>query len=594
MGLIEDYLKDAEKKDKPPREKNNLIKIINIIFLLLSMILSFIVFLTWINLDNCNLLNTLLYFFSSCAQTMGALVAIVMTAIYALVQTIKPNNNPACEPVNRLLFKDNSLLLAIYLSLAMILLSLFSILIARVVDLDKFKIYIFICAIVTLALGLSGIYYLLIFLFRRGPLYINPSMLIKEDIYDRISKQKISNKILNDFNILRDYYEICILMNTFSKGTYYTNQPFIFENSQKIYFSDYVTQKIDLNKLPKSYFGNLYKSLSEKLIQDSNNILPQKEEEKKNIYFALMISLYLSINWKITLPSNKYFEYYRNTLSTVIFFLYLSRREYYKYALTGLMTNTFNLAHEDILPFTHIKKYADIDIPHKKYFIGWLFTFDTFIKENIYFFNIWENKIIEQLIMIDYNSITIDDEIPYLLTKICYCCIIRQYTYFIHSGEINQKDVKDIITATKYLQLIRNKIGELLFIIINSQEQFIVDNDLISEDLVLRFLIALPINEKLLLSQKNKIETQYNYNKELFNNQDQRSVEEALLSEDQRIISFIYGYCFLDHQLTSKIFEALGSLIKVDKSKYLELINIDKRLSELGERLRESCSKTDN
>ena len=79
-----------------------------------------------------------LYFFSALAETMGALLAIVLTALYAIVPSIyQRTNNMSSEVLIRLMHNDKKQLWGIIFGAASICISLILILVIQSIDITN-------------------------------------------------------------------------------------------------------------------------------------------------------------------------------------------------------------------------------------------------------------------------------------------------------------------------------------------------------------------------------------------------------------------------------------------------------------------------
>ncbi|NLI40851.1 MAG: hypothetical protein GX421_06705 [Caldisericales bacterium] len=189
-----------------------------------SVLIAFIVFLsvlafsTWIMGelgfwgDFSESKDTFLYFFSSAAQTMGAIIAIVLTAIYALVTAIRPSDNPAIEPTKRLMFRDTALLGAVYPGLGMIIASLFGVLFVYTTRANI--LIMFLMAALVVGTAIYSVGNLIYFLFVRGPMYLNPVLLIRCDIFNNKEATRDNIKSDLDQNSSIDYSIVSLLLSS--------------------------------------------------------------------------------------------------------------------------------------------------------------------------------------------------------------------------------------------------------------------------------------------------------------------------------------------------------------------------------------------
>ncbi len=262
-------------------------------------LLGFFAFVTWVIVPEPTAqtgsdfqwyFNSFLYFFSASAQTMGALIAIVLTAIYALVTAMKPADNPALEPTKRLMFRDPYLLGAVYLSLGSIITALFGILYVYTAGI----VFIFLpfVAVVVVLLGIGGIGCLLWFLFKRGPLYINPMGLIREDVYDG-KDALISNICKIDPARSINYAEICLLLQAKHRGTQYTKHT--LKIIDKYFFDPEHSETI--STIPDE-LSRTYEKFAYNVTQDLPLLNTSNKEDMSTFYSEIMETIDNDLLWE--------------------------------------------------------------------------------------------------------------------------------------------------------------------------------------------------------------------------------------------------------------------------------------------------------
>ncbi len=240
--------------------------------------------------------SSFLYFFSASAQTMGALIAIVLTAIYALVTAMRPADNPALEPTKRLMFRDPYLLGAVYLSLGSIITALFGVLYVYTAGIVFF--FLPFVAVVVVLLGIGGIGCLLWFLFKRGPLYINPMGLIREDVYDG-KDALISNICKIDPARSINYAEICLLLQAKHRGTQYTKHTLNIIN--KYYFN--LEQWATISAIPDE-LSQAYDKFAYNVTQDLPLLNTQNKEEMSAFFSEIIKIINSNILWEFIINSS--------------------------------------------------------------------------------------------------------------------------------------------------------------------------------------------------------------------------------------------------------------------------------------------------
>jgi hypothetical protein len=142
------------------QKEDNIIGNYKALILGVVIFLAFITILVWLipSLSDDSLINSFFYFFSASAQTMGALVAIVLTASFSIMFSLKTIDIPYSEPIRRLFLKDKHLIQAIYLSLGSIIVSIFGVLISKgISSCILFFIIVILLIIIVLITGVLGI-----------------------------------------------------------------------------------------------------------------------------------------------------------------------------------------------------------------------------------------------------------------------------------------------------------------------------------------------------------------------------------------------------------------------------------------------------
>lgn len=243
--------------------------------------LTFITILGWLipSLNDDSLINSFFYFFSASAQTMGALVAIVLSSIYALSFNLKTVDVPYSEPMRRLFLKDKHLLNAIYLSLLMIIISIFGTLVTKNVSISSFYIVFSITLIIsTIVLGIFGVSELLVFLFKRASLYSNPTLIIANDIESVIAKD-FDPKYVYPLSKVLDYAEISLFHECLKSP-----------NIEKFHLSRYILanrSSTDITNLK-----GIYSAFFKKLEFDLDYISFSSLEKEKLFFKELFIGLF--------------------------------------------------------------------------------------------------------------------------------------------------------------------------------------------------------------------------------------------------------------------------------------------------------------
>lgn len=237
--------------------------------------------------------DTFLYFFSSAAQTMGAIIAIVLTAIYALVTAIRPSDNPAIEPTKRLMFRDTALLGAVYPGLGMIIASLFGVLFVYTTRANI--LIMFLMAALVVGTAIFSVGNLIYFLFVRGPMYLNPVQLIINDVFHKKEAKEENIDYSIEFTKRIDYSVLAVL--------YSTNN----SESEYLKMSLYIAGEPHDDKIK-----NLLVNLGGQLEKDVQLCVARLGNENQ-FYRLVCINLLSSIDWYFIRPNS--LQIYPNNLS---------------------------------------------------------------------------------------------------------------------------------------------------------------------------------------------------------------------------------------------------------------------------------------
>lgn len=183
--------------------KNRFVKWVKEEWIPLSIsILSFPLFLTLIDQQK-SYQDVIRYFFSSAAQTMGALLAIVLTALYVILPNLKSSDDPAAESLKRLLLSDSVMSRSIKFGSIMILISLIFISTSANQCISSHKWLIAFLLSFDLSLGVFSFWYLIVFITKRYNMYSNPYTLVQyefEQMKGFLPKKLVDLTIINFFN----------------------------------------------------------------------------------------------------------------------------------------------------------------------------------------------------------------------------------------------------------------------------------------------------------------------------------------------------------------------------------------------------------
>ncbi len=144
-----------------------------------------------------------LYYFSALSQTLGAIVAIVLAAIYAIFPSIRLSNSPAAEPIKRLLVNDSRFIQTAFLSFSTIFLSLIGLVILFGSGLNQEVSYmLFPLCLLTLALSILSIWMMLDFIRNCLQSYSNPLLLLDKELSDASLKRMKQPRLINLLEVL--------------------------------------------------------------------------------------------------------------------------------------------------------------------------------------------------------------------------------------------------------------------------------------------------------------------------------------------------------------------------------------------------------
>ncbi len=304
-----------------------------------------------------------LYFFSAVAQTMGAILAIVLTGVFAIIPQIQQrNNNPGSSVLIKALKRDDNFLNAVYFGFAVILLSIIGLLLIYVTGQNQsYSVFLlFILALPIVVLGVISCYNLWIFVSIKVTIYghlINYSSHIIHNIL-RISKykneldSKRSSKL--SLNIEATYIEALILTDAlypnYKNGSKRTFESIIFIKNKDVYLqalkdlhTDIVSMGPIINlDVEKHFYNNLFELLwllpiqlcfncsSELLIKNHaimNAIFSKCSKEKMEEFISEQVT---DVTWHFnSLIDNRPLDncnvtYYSLLLSNITFYLQFS------------------------------------------------------------------------------------------------------------------------------------------------------------------------------------------------------------------------------------------------------------------------------
>ncbi len=156
-----------------------------------------LLFLLFVIQENGDYANVARYFFSSVAQAMGALIAIVLTALYLIVSTLRvTEDNLSFEPIKRLLMRDPTLNTSIYCGFACIIAALLAIApTATMGEGYNDRIILIFSMVIVLILGYLSLSKMLLFIKEKGYLYTNPELFLKESLEREIKNPFIAANI---------------------------------------------------------------------------------------------------------------------------------------------------------------------------------------------------------------------------------------------------------------------------------------------------------------------------------------------------------------------------------------------------------------
>lgn len=155
-----------------------------------------------------------LYFFSTVAQTMGAIIAIVLTGVFAIIPQIQQKHNtPNTRLLIRFMKKDYAFTNAVSLGFTSICVSIISLLIMYIYGLSQIMsiTLLIVVGIPVLFFGIYSCYNIWIFVSNNVSRYNN--LLYLYEPFTTGKRFDTLNKLLNDKNIL-DYSELFVLIDT--------------------------------------------------------------------------------------------------------------------------------------------------------------------------------------------------------------------------------------------------------------------------------------------------------------------------------------------------------------------------------------------
>lgn len=213
-----------------------------------------------------------LYFFSTVAQTMGAIIAIVLASIYAIVPQIQQRNEKTESSVLiRLLQKDTYFISSMLFGFSSIIISIASILCVYVIHIQTIVAVMYFCffAIISLICMIIACVYIWLFITKRVKMYSTINNLIDN---------KYDINYMHKKDILVDYIYVNIL--------YYSRRTDVIHNliEDKTFFLDELISKYGEHKFYKEI---VITYLEDNMVSNTKN---------KNILFSFLIFIYFHIN----------------------------------------------------------------------------------------------------------------------------------------------------------------------------------------------------------------------------------------------------------------------------------------------------------
>lgn len=234
-----------------------------------------------------------LYFFSAVAQTMGAIIAIVLTGVFAIIPQIQQrNNNPGSNVLIKALKRDDNFLNAVYFGFSVILLSIIGLILIYITGQNQpYCIFLlFILALPTVVLGVISCFNLWIFVSIKITIYghlINFSSHIIQNIHilskksddkkniDGVNKEELDSK--KSLKVVTDieatYIEALILTDSlypnYKNGSKRLLESIIFINDEDIYLqalNDLHTDVVSMGPIlnhddEQHFYNNLFELL---------------------------------------------------------------------------------------------------------------------------------------------------------------------------------------------------------------------------------------------------------------------------------------------------------------------------------------------
>jgi hypothetical protein len=366
--------------------------------------------------ENLYYVTPALYFFSSIAQTMGAILGLALAAMYAIMPNIRSSkDNPAFEPARRLLQRDKVFHKSINTGFVSILLS----------ALGLFTIYTFgasqliaiICwvlfGVTSLGLAIWAIVLMLDFIRNRMAKYFSPLEMLTEFAFKNNLPVSLSK------NDAIDYAEISILLESFGLKNEFSENALLFILNSSEFNSDNSKHFFD------TLFSNIEKDILRSSIVDDN---------KMRIYSKIMYSIWdtskriINNGQKDTIDTK---QLRMNIIKLILKFNSVDNNY-----LNDLLLKIL----EDINYDFTINELIIYDPPyifkHPKRTLLWIWFIFKLIKDNKYILNITRHRIPLNVQNMLFVLVSNTDEIKKLLLK-QYSTILRKIEYIISTVAIN-------------------------------------------------------------------------------------------------------------------------------------------------------------
>lgn len=286
-----------------------------------------------------------LYFFSAVAQTLGALLGIVLAATYVILPNIKTvKDSPAQNIIRRLLLSDPHLIKSVIFGFISIILSLFMLVVLYIKSSSFIIVLVAIISILVIYFSILSTISMYTYIFKKTIRYLNPLMV--NDIFLEHEDKNIVNSRLIDWIILFCFLEALYPQLDFSSSNS-TAYLILRAKNQSSYFIETLFMKIEkdianIDEVDRNKYNQLITDILIIFTRHARNVFI--DYFFKNQYNDFITKFIVKLFPNTT---NKFKETLYNHLSLEFQFIFTDEHNININAIENYLNTIFNLIDTD-------------------------------------------------------------------------------------------------------------------------------------------------------------------------------------------------------------------------------------------------------